>query len=382
MGVGDGKTTPAGAGVPEENAALYIKQSTEMMQQMALSMSVGNALQGVRSFDGTNMLVRDFIQDIKNGEANIADNAKAKKQYVSAVLAKLRGQARECTSGKQITTLQELIRILKKRFTPGRDYAYYADKISTLRMKQGESVGAFYDQLNTLMNAAQSVLKEGDPGAAEDLTAEQAALMVKPLQQTALGTFIRGLPTDIAKAIVIKGCTTLERAYEEAVRYECKMDAKLIPDTRYRSKFDNPYAWGEPEARQAERWMPRQPRYDGQNQGRGYDRYNGDSRYVGQIHTDEGEHGDRGYDYPEYPIEDHGEYPDYLEQDNIAVGPYVGQIQRENYELRRDTKDWQRPNVQETQFSGKPGHGMPYQGAAANGGGPYQGPRPPISPPT
>ena len=78
MGVGDGKTAPTGAGVPEENAALYIKQSTEMMQQMALSMSVGNALQGVRSFDGTNMLVRDFIQDIKNGEANIADNAKDK----------------------------------------------------------------------------------------------------------------------------------------------------------------------------------------------------------------------------------------------------------------------------------------------------------------
>ena len=237
-------------------------------------------------------------------------------------------------------------------------------------------MGAFYDHLNALMSAAQSVLAEGNPGAAEDLTTDQVALKVRLLQQIALGTFIRGLPTDIAKAIVIKGCTTLEWAYEEAVRYECKMDAKLIPDTLYRSRFDNPYAWGEPEARQAERWVPRQPRYDGQNQGRGYDRYNGDSRYVGQIHTDDGEHEDRGYVYPEYPVEDHGEYPNYFEQEKIPGGPYVGQIQRENYELRRDNKDWQRPNVQEVQPPRKPINGMPYQGAAANDGVPYQGPRP------
>ena len=124
------------------------------------------------------------------------------------------------------------------------DYAYYADKINTLRMKQGELMGAFYDDLNALMSAAQSVLAEGNPGAAENLTGDQVALMVRPLQQTALVTFIRGLPTDISKAI--KCCTTLERAYEEAVRYERKMDAKPSPDTRYRSRFDNPHAWGTP----------------------------------------------------------------------------------------------------------------------------------------
>ena len=46
---GDEKTTTAG----------YIKATSEMMQQMALIMSMGNALQGVRSYDGANMPVRD-----------------------------------------------------------------------------------------------------------------------------------------------------------------------------------------------------------------------------------------------------------------------------------------------------------------------------------
>ena len=94
--------------------ATYIKATSEMMQQIALSMSMGNALQGVRPYDGANMPVRDFIQDLRNGA----------KSVPKTVLTKLKGQARECTVGKQFATLEELIKLLKKRFTPGRDYAY------------------------------------------------------------------------------------------------------------------------------------------------------------------------------------------------------------------------------------------------------------------
>ena len=72
---------------------------------------------------------------------------------------------------------------------------------------------------------------------------QQIALMIKPLQQIALGTFTKGLPVDISKALVIKGCETLEDAYKEAVKYECKMEAKIIPDTRYRPKTEGPQVW-------------------------------------------------------------------------------------------------------------------------------------------
>ena len=51
------------------------------------------------------------------------------------------------------------------------------------------------------------------------------------------------MPVDIAKAVVLKGCKTLDEAREEAVNYECKMDSKLLPDTRHKVRPDNPYGW-------------------------------------------------------------------------------------------------------------------------------------------
>ena len=89
-------------------------------------------------------------------------------------------------------------------------------------MKQGETVGAFYDHINTLVNSARGTLAKSTREGGQALKSDQISLMIRPLQQTALETFTRGLPTDIARAIVIKGCATLEKAYEEAVRYESK----------------------------------------------------------------------------------------------------------------------------------------------------------------
>ena len=95
-------------------------------------------------------------------------------------------------------------------------------------------MGAFYDHINTLVNSARGTLAESTRKGGQALTSDQISLMIRPLQQTALGPFTRGQPTDISTAIVIKGCATLEEAYEEAVRYESKMDSKLMPGTRYR----------------------------------------------------------------------------------------------------------------------------------------------------
>ena len=133
--------------------------------------------------------------------------------------------------------------MLKKRFALGRDYSYYASKIAALRMKQDDTVSSFYDHINILVSAARNSMREMEhknaAGETVQLSADQLKLMILPLLQSALDTFTRGLPADIAQAIVIKGCTTFEDAYAEVLRYECKMDAKIIPDTRYCTKNDN-----------------------------------------------------------------------------------------------------------------------------------------------
>ena len=280
------------------------------------------------------MALRDFIEDIKHGATNVAENPAAKRQYINAVFAKLKGPARECIWGKNIKTLDDLIKTLKKRFTPGRDYAYYADKINSLQMKQGETVGAFYDHINTLVNSARGTLAESTREGAQALTSEQISLMIRPLQQTALGTFTRGLPTDIAKALVIKGCATLEEAYEEAIRYEAKMDAKLIPDTRHRIRSDNPPTWDRSDFGPGERWGPRQPHFGTPRQRNRYDAYSGgEPRYMGQIHAavEEGEE----VPLEEVPFEEIAGYP----YGETADYSYVGQIHREGYAQRPDYKD-------------------------------------------
>ena len=275
MGTGDGKSTEDGkspeAGKFSKTAMItneYMQQTTELIKNMSVSMVMGQmsfVLQGIRHFDGSNISLNDFIQDIRNGVKHVAKQHEP--QYVSAVIAKLRGAARDCVSGKEISVLENLIKILKKRFAPGHDYAYYLDKITSLRMRQGETSSAFYDRLSILVRAACKTFTEmgdkNDQGEKKDLTEEQQKAMSLPLQQTALGTFIRGLPVDIAKAVVLKGCKTLDEAREEAVNYECKMDSKLLPDTRHKVRPDNPYGWEKEEFSSNYTWDSRPSRQDG-----------------------------------------------------------------------------------------------------------------------
>ena len=57
---------------------------------------------------------------------------------------------------------------LKKRFAPGRVYNYYNSKMATLQIKQGDSVGDFFDRLNILANGAKDALLEEMKGGAEN----------------------------------------------------------------------------------------------------------------------------------------------------------------------------------------------------------------------
>ena len=57
------------------------------------------------------MPVRDFIQDISNGESSL--NANCERQNIIAVLARLKGAARNSTHGKTFSTITNLIQHLK-----------------------------------------------------------------------------------------------------------------------------------------------------------------------------------------------------------------------------------------------------------------------------
>ena len=194
-----------------------MNQTVTMMASMATSFTLSNALQSVRHFDGRNIALKEFIQDVRNAARTVPQAQM--ESFLNAVMTKLRGPARDSLWGKAVNNVNDLVSHLKRRFAPGRNYSYYKGEINTLRMRQGEPVGEFYDRLNILVNGAKKALKEMIPrqDAEPAQLAEQEELLALPLQQLAIDTFLKGLPEAIAWAVDGKKVETLEQAYEEAI---------------------------------------------------------------------------------------------------------------------------------------------------------------------
>ena len=149
-----------------------------------------------------------------------------------AVLGKLRGPAKDSTYGKSFANIEELRTHLKKRFAPGRGFSYYMSKLGAIRMRQGDSVGTFRDQINILLSCAEAALKE-EKKADNSFKKE----MMTPLEDTAVDTFIKGLPGNLSQLVDLSKPADLEAAYDEAVRLEARMDAHIVPDSRLRGGY-------------------------------------------------------------------------------------------------------------------------------------------------
>lgn len=200
-------------------------QAVTAINNMTGSFALQNAIAGLPEFNGKNIPLKDFIQDVQNGATYITGENKG--NYIRAVISKLRGPARDTTYGETFATIDALIKHLKARFAPGKNFAYYSSKLHTLRMRQGESVGDFYDHLKILLSGAEKALRE-------EHGEEHIAQMMAPVNNAAVDIFIRGLPAEIARGVDLHKPTTLKSAYEEAVRLEVRMEARILPDMRYR----------------------------------------------------------------------------------------------------------------------------------------------------
>lgn len=356
---------PGGSGL----ATVDLNQSTaEMMTSMATSFALSNALRIVRPFDGKNMPLKNFLQDVKNGAATIPTEQQSK--YVAAVIAQLSGAARDSLWGKTIATVDELVSQLKQRFAPGRTYSYFTNKISALRMRQGESVGDFFDHLNMLVTGAKNCLKEMMPpiptGATEEQIRahererEERALL--PLQPLAMDTFIKGLPVDIARSVDACGARTLEEAYKEAVRIEARMEAQVLPDTRFKAR---------PELTPWERAQYAAERT------RGTERYpNRYPSYVGAIQASKD---------PEWICDEWGQTPNVFEENKSAPNPWYQPSEWSWGEDEYPAEALEHPQtpvyVGQIYRSGDPRQGPPSPWGSRNPGRGL-GPRMPYGPPS
>ena len=122
----------------------------------------------------------------------------------------------------------------------------------------------------------------------------------------------------------------MEQGYEEASRVETRMEANIIPDTRYRNRPPNPNAWEKKEYSSANYYQERPPRFvqrgDAPNMSHGWDyRTHEQLRYMGQIYAEDNQESPQGYG--EF-VDKYGVVyePEYVDEADFY---YVGEIHRE-----------------------------------------------------
>lgn len=225
------------------SASASLSVTNAMMTSMAECFALQHGTLNIPFFNGRNIPLKDFLQDVQNGAVFVPPASEG--SFVKAVLGKLQGAARDSTFGKTFNTVNELIKHLKARFAPGKDYPYYHHEIENIRMRRNETVNDFHDRLNILVSGARLAL--------EDSYGEDADKMLRPIKKCALEAFIRGLPDEIARAVDARDPKTLEDAVKHATRVETRMRSGVIPtgdtnrlflsrqdDSRSNSRSDSP----------------------------------------------------------------------------------------------------------------------------------------------
>lgn len=111
----DGQTPPATGGGKN-----LIQVMSDTLCALASNLSLQNSITGLGIYDGSNIPLKDFLLDVKNGDASVV--AEQKPGNLRAVLEKLRGPAEDCTYGKTFVTVNDPCTHLKPRFAPGRGH--------------------------------------------------------------------------------------------------------------------------------------------------------------------------------------------------------------------------------------------------------------------
>ena len=176
-------------------------------RDMVNNMSVQTRFLQIPKYDGKNMSLMDYLQDIQNRAAFIRPTSQS--EYVNTAISNLQGEVRNVVYGEQINTVTDYIKHLKTRLARGKTYNYYADAISRIRMKQGQTVGEFYDKIRILLSGGRAAYRAkhntDSPAGERD-----------PLQQFALASFIDGLPTNMSEAVEVREPAALEDEFKIA----------------------------------------------------------------------------------------------------------------------------------------------------------------------
>ena len=129
-----------------------------LLTTMGECMAVQQALLHIPVYDGKNMPLKTFIQDVENGYSICP--AGIRNAFFKGVIAKLRDTARDAVSGIDINTVARLKDSLKEYFSPKKNYLQFCAKIQGVQMRRNEPVIKYYGRIKKIMESAKASLNE------------------------------------------------------------------------------------------------------------------------------------------------------------------------------------------------------------------------------
>lgn len=116
-----------------------------MLNTMGECMAVQQALLHIPIYDGKNMPLKTFLQDVENGLNICPEGIHA--SFFRGVIAKLRDTARDAVGDTEINSVNNLRDVLKEYFAPKKNYSHYCAELQAVRMRRQETVMEYYSRL-------------------------------------------------------------------------------------------------------------------------------------------------------------------------------------------------------------------------------------------
>ncbi|XP_044591951.1 probable ubiquitin thioesterase DG1039 [Cotesia glomerata] len=165
------------------------------MTSLGENLTMTQALAMVPNFDGQNMPLRSFLQDVEQALQLVTEEQKP--AFITKVRTKLKDTARDALEDKEI-----------------KSYPQYCADIQAVRLKQNESLLSYYTRIKRICTSAMASLRESFNNENE------LSGMKKMLNGLALESFKRGLPDDLIYGVSVQNPATLDDAYKIALRLE------------------------------------------------------------------------------------------------------------------------------------------------------------------
>lgn len=205
-----------------------------MMTSMGECMALQQALMHVPNFDGKNIPLKSFIQDVENGYTFVPEGLR--EGFFKGVISKLKETARDAVTDKTIDSIESLSSALREYFAPRKSYPYYCAEIQAIRLRRDETVLEYYTRIKRLRSSAIAAIRD-------KFTEQQKDQMVPMLDGLALESFKRGLSDDFAYAVSVQDPETIEDAFKIVQRVERDMagaSARNSNSLRYTQIEKNP----------------------------------------------------------------------------------------------------------------------------------------------